>query len=166
MLGLLAGLLAAPAAAGPALQEIQDAPRIREAIEASVDPDTRRNVPRLPRVTIDTTGDVTVVLALRDQADDPQATYAAALDDTLVVLSAVYHSPDAERVTTTTLVGTFAVIGASGRQRELPVLRAALSAQRAAELDWSSIAPEQLPSVVDVWWVHPAFYGREALLGG
>ena len=65
----------------PAVEEMADAPRIRQAIEAAIDSDTRRGAPRLPRVTIDTIGDVTVVLALRNEADDPDATYAAALDD-------------------------------------------------------------------------------------
>src|ERR687887_2202990 len=88
---LAAMLAAAPAAAEPT-EQIGEAPRIRQAIEAAIDPDTRRGVARLPRVTIDATGDATAVLALRNEADDPDATYAAALDDALRVLRAVYHS--------------------------------------------------------------------------
>lgn len=167
VLGLIARLaLPAPTLAGPALQEIEDSPRIRGAIEAILDPDTKRSVPRLPRVSIDTTGDVTVVLALRNEGDDPEATYAAALADTTSVLWAVYHSPEVERITTTTVVGTFAVIGKTERLRELPVLRAVLSAEHAARMDWAQMDWHQLPQLVDLWWVHAAFHGREALLEG
>lgn len=163
---MLAAILAAAPAAAEPTELIAEAPRIRRAIEAAIDPDTRRGVTRLPRVSIDSTGDVTVVVALRDVAEDPDATYAAALGDTLAVLSAVYHSPDVDRVTTATVLGTYAVIGATGRTREQPVLRAVLSAEHAGRLDWGSVEPEQVPQLVDVWWVHAAFHGREDMLGG
>jgi hypothetical protein len=156
---------AASAGAVPASQEITEAPQIRQSVEAAIDPDTRRGVVRLPRVTIDTTGDVTVVVALRDEGEQ-EAIHAAALEDTLRVLSAIYHSSDLERITTATVVGTYTVIGAAGRARELPVLRAVLSAERAAKLDWSTVDPPRLPDLVDVWWMHAGFYGRDALVGG
>jgi hypothetical protein len=162
---LAAMLAAAPAAAEPT-EQIGEAPRIRQAIEVAIDPDTRRGVARLPRVTIDATGDATAVLALRNEADDPEATYAAALDDTLRVLRAIYHSADVDRISIATVVGTFNVIGATGRAREVPVLRAVLSAEHAAQLDWAALGPDEVPQLADVWWVHAGFHGREAMVDG
>ena len=148
--------LASPLAAEPSPPEIQEAPRIRQAIEAAIEPDTRRDVPRLPRVTIDTNGDVTVVLALRDEGA-MEAIRAAARSDTLATLRAVYQSPDADRVTVATVVGTYGIIGSSGRKRELPVLRAVLSAERATQVDWGAVTADQVPELADVWWMHAAF---------
>jgi hypothetical protein len=163
---MLAAMLAvAPAAAEPT-EQIGEAPHIRQAVEAAIDPDTRRGVTRLPRVTLDATGDATVVLALRNEDDDPEATYAAALDDTLRVLRAVYHSADADRISSVTVVGTFNVISATGRARELPVLRAVISAEHAAQLDWAALGPDEVPQLADVWWVHAGFHGREAMVDG
>ena len=162
--GLLAALLAVPAGAAPSGQDITDAPLIRAAVTAAIDPDTKRDAPRLPRVGIDSTGDVTVVFALRDEGE-LGAIRAGAQADALAILSAVYHSPDAHRVTTTTVVGTFSVIGKRDQGRELPVLRAVLTAERAAGLDWDGLAPEQLPEIVDVWWLHAAFGNIGALRG-
>ena len=50
---------------------------IRQAIAAVLDPATKRNAERLPRVTIDPTGDVTVVFALRDEGVSTQSAPAA-----------------------------------------------------------------------------------------
>jgi hypothetical protein len=145
----------APAAQSQVAQ-IVDAPQILQAVGAVLSPDTARDVPRLARATIDTTGDVTVVFALRNEHDDKQAIHTTALADTLAILWAIYHSPDTNHVATTTVVGTYALTGKTGRTRELPVLRAVLSAQRAAQLDWQALSLEQLPQAVDVWWMHAA----------
>jgi len=165
-IGLAACLVAARPAAIEAAETIVEAPRIRQAIEAAIELDTKRGAVRLPRVSIDETGDVTVVVALRDELEDRGATYAAALDDTLAVLRAVYHSPDAGDIRSATVLGTFAVTGATGRTREQPVLRAVLSAGPATNLDWASVEPEALPTLADVWWVHAAFHGRDSMIEG
>lgn len=157
-------LLARLAGAAPAGQEILDAPQIYDAVLAALGPETNRDVPRVARATIDETGDVTVVFALRDEGS-LDAIRATALADTLAALWAVYHAPESDRVTTTTVLGTFAVIGKRGSARETPVLRAVLSADRAATLDWDALAPEQVPAIVDVWWLHAAFTDLAALRG-
>jgi hypothetical protein len=50
---------------------------IRQAIAAVLHPATKRNTERLPQVTIDATGDVTVVFALRDEGVSTQSAPAA-----------------------------------------------------------------------------------------
>jgi hypothetical protein len=152
-----------PAKQGQMAPQIASAPQILQAVSSVLNPDTgRKDVPRLARATIDTTGDVTVVFALRNEHDDKEATRTTALADTLAILWAVYHSPNTDRITTTTVVGTYAIQGKTGRTRELPVLRAVLSAQHAAQLDWKELSMERLPQTVDLWWMHVAMAPRGA----
>ena len=134
---------------------------LRRAIEAVLPPNTGRPAPRLPRVSLDPTGDLTVVLAIRNGPNAP-VIREDALVDTLTILRAVYHAPVASQVRTTTVLGTYAVASATST-RELPVLRAVLSAKHAATLDWTKAKPDQLPHLVDVWWEHPAFAGPTAV---
>ena len=145
-----------PGLAAPPGQGIDDAPQIYEAILASIDPQTNRDAVRVPRVTIGATGDVTAVIALRDEGDDPVALYATALADTLAILRAVYQSPVADRVSTATVIGTYPVKGSRGTVRELPVLRAVLTAGGANRLE-EGVEPESVPRLADAWWVHGAF---------
>jgi hypothetical protein len=146
-----------PALAAPPGQEIADASQLREAIMASIDPQSDRDAVRVPRATVDPSGDVTVVFALRSEGDDPAATHATALADTLAILRAVYQSAEADRVSTATVIGTYPVQGKQGTVRELPVLRAVLSAARANQLDAAELSPEDVPPLLDAWWLHGAF---------
>ena len=56
---------AAAAAAAP-LQQDGDASGLYAALAATLDPSANREVPRLPLVSIDSTGDTTVVFAIRN----------------------------------------------------------------------------------------------------
>jgi hypothetical protein len=141
-------------------QHIEDASGLREAVYRALPLELNREVDdRLPRVTIDANGDVTVVFAMRD-ATDLTTLRQAALEDTLAVLRAVYSSPDAARVTSTTALATFNVIGKRNTAREQPMLRAVVSADSAARL---ALGPNALPSIADAWWLHAALGDMEAL---
>lgn len=137
---------------GVATSTVDDAAVLRQAVESAIAPDTGRGNIRLPSVRIDA-GDATVIVGLRG-GPDLATIRARAADDALLILNALYHSPAAGRVRTTTVVGTFSVTSARGN-REWPVLRVTLSAERAGRLDWSAVTPDRLPSVVDDWWLYP-----------
>src|SRR5579859_7854343 len=129
-------LAAAPAAAQEQTQE----PTVRRAIEDVLDMDTGRDAPRLPRVTLDVaSGDLTVIFAMRRPlADDPAQIVASGTDDVFTILAAAYSSAAAPRIRTATVIGTYAVGGRYERPREIPLVRAVLSADRATTLDWTS----------------------------
>jgi quinohemoprotein ethanol dehydrogenase len=162
---------AAPAPAAPAPAPVQvprgalplaastdDAPILYAAVASSLDPVTNRAAIRLPRVSLDPNGDATVVFAIRNEQDDPAAIRDGAVADTLTVLDSVYQSPEASRVNILTVLGTFPVKGTkSPAPRETPVVRAVLSADKAAQIDWATLTPQALPQVADVWWIHGAF---------
>jgi hypothetical protein len=144
-------LSAAPTAA----QSHADEQTIRQAIEAVLELDTGRQVARLPGVTLDeANGDLTVVFAMRRPlADDPLQIVSSATDDAFTILWATYTSSAAARVRTATVLGTYAVVGRYERPREIPLVRAVLSADRAAQLDWTRTAVVDPHDVLDVWWV-------------
>jgi hypothetical protein len=153
---LLEAMLAVLLASG---QHIRDAPELRETVYRSLPLELNRDVDdRLPRVTIDDGGDLTIVFAMR-HADDIPGVRQAALDDTLAVLRAVYTSPNATRVTSTTVLGTFNVIGKRNTPREQPVLRAVVSPASAQLLTRA----DELPTIADAWWLHAALGDTEAL---
>ena len=141
-------ILPAPTASPDA---VTNATPIRQAITAVLDPATNRNAERLPRVTIDPTGDVTVVFALRDEGIIDAI--ARGMADTLTILKAVYHSLQARQLTAATVLGTYSITGASNRERERAVMRAVLSAHKAAGINWQDTQAQQLPRIVDVWWL-------------
>jgi hypothetical protein len=150
------------AASQPAMSAspaIADAPNILLAVGAVLNPDTKRDVPRMARATIDTSGDATVVFALRNENDNQEAIVTTALADTLAAFWAIYHSPDTAQVTSATVIGTYNVQGKTGSMRELPVLRAVLTANNAAHLNWNAVMPEQVPDIVDDWWIHEKLAG-------
>ena len=132
-----------------------DEAELRATIEAVLDPDTRRGVGRLPSVRLDPTGDLTVVVALRDFGT-LEAIRDGAEEDALAILRAIHESPVAGRVRTTTLIGTFAVTGTRGT-RELRVMRVVLSAERAIGIEWGAVAPADLATVTDLWKLYPPF---------
>lgn len=133
-----------------------DAPRIRETIAHSLDPNLGRKGVRLPRVTINHVGDVTVVFAAKSAPDAPTIRDVA-IQDTLTVLNAVYHSPDVTRITTATVLGTFPVQGKWGSTREQVIIRATLKADRARIIGWDSLQPDELQGAVNGWWLYPTF---------
>ena len=140
----------------PLTARAEEAPELRSALAGAIDPNPTRNTPRLPRVDIDATGDATVMFAIQSADDDADATRAGALADTLAILHAAYASPDAERITSLTVLGTFPFKSTKGKSvREAPVLRAVLSAERAASVNWDALTPEAL----DDWWLQGAFAG-------
>lgn len=125
----------------------------RAAIETILAPDSGRGVPRVPRVTLDPTGDLTVVFAMRDIADDPKAIGAGGLDDMFAILHAAYTTDTVHAIRTATVLGTYAVWGKFGSTRELPLMRATLSAERAGLLDWCYLRPTDLPTIAEDWWM-------------
>jgi len=153
-------LLVAPAPASAQVQSQE--PTVRRAIEAVLEMDTGRDADRLPRVTLDTTsGDLTVVFGMRRPfADDPAQIVASATDDVFTILWAAYSSAAGPRIRTATVIGTYAVAGRYERPREIPLLRAVLSAGRSAALDWSSVASVDPREALDVWWVESELVGQ------
>jgi hypothetical protein len=153
-------LLTTLLSAGPALADPQvDEPTIRQSIESSIELDPGRQVGlvnRLPRVSLEPAqGDLTIVFAMRRPlTDDPRQIVNSAIDDVLTMLWATYASDASLRVRTTTVIGTYAVAGPSQRVREVPLLRAVLSADRARRLDWARFATLDPRDAFDVWWVH------------
>ncbi len=127
---------------------------IRGWIEAAIAPETGRGAIRLPEVWIDDTGDLSVVFALREM-DDLDGFRAAAEEDVFDILKAVYTNPESP-VRTATVLGTYSVTGTRGA-RELRVLRAVLSAERAAEIDWQSARPESLFTAAETYRLYPPF---------
>lgn len=132
----------------------QDEARLRDAVAAAVAPDTDRGGIRLPSVRLDDTGDLTVVLALRER-DDLESFRSAATEDVFQVMRAVYTQTGSP-VRTTTVVGTYPVTGARGT-RELRVLRAVLSAATAGTIAWDQVSPSSLFTAADVYRFYPPF---------
>jgi hypothetical protein len=130
-------------------------PSVRRSIESALEMDSYRDAQRLPRVTLDeANGDLTVIFAMRRPlADDPHQIVASATDDVFTILWAVYTSAAAPRIRTATVLGTYAVVGRYARPREIPLMRAVLSADRATRLDWWNVARIDPREALDVWWV-------------
>ncbi|HEV7661956.1 MAG TPA: hypothetical protein VGQ62_00375 [Chloroflexota bacterium] len=151
LLGLTTLLWAQPVLAD---QQV-DQPAIRAAIESVIELDPGRQVNRLPRVTLDPSqGDLTIVFAMRRPlSDDASQIVASALDDILTLLWATYASDASTQVRTTTVIGTYAVVGRYARAREIPLVRAVLSADRARQLDWAKFATLDPREAFDVWWL-------------
>jgi hypothetical protein len=147
---LLTGVVA-PASAQEQTQE----PTVRRAIESTLDMETGRAARRLPRVTLDSaSGDLTVIFAMRRPlADDPAQIVASATDDVFTILAAAYLSAAAPRIRTATVIGTYAVAGRYERPKEIPLLRAVLSAERSATFDWTTAATADPQDAFDLWWV-------------
>lgn len=136
-------------------QEQTDEPVIREALRSVLEMDTGRGVDRLPRITLDPArGDLTIVFAMRRPlTDDPRQIVASATDDVFSILWATYASADAPRIRTTTVLGTYAVTGRYEHPREVPLLRAVLTSDRAANFDWSNADRLDPSQAFDTWWV-------------
>jgi hypothetical protein len=136
---------------------IDAAAEVRAALAAQLDPDASRPVPRLAEVRMDSSGDTTVVFAIKNADDDAPATRAGALADTFTILRTVYAlAPPG--ITSLTVLGTFPFQGTKGKSvRESPVLRAVLSQASGSQLDWDALSPTDVPAIVDVWWVQAAF---------
>ena len=130
-------------------------PSVRQSIEAALEMDTYRQAARLPRVTLeDTTGDLTVIFAMRRPlVDDPRQIVASATDDVFTILWAAYTSAAAPRIRTATVLGTYAVVGRYERPREIPLMRAVLSAERATRLDWWHVTHIDPRDALDTWWI-------------
>src|SRR4051812_20551531 len=119
---------------------------IQSWIAHAIAPDTGRGAIRLPSVSIDDTGDLSVVIALREE-DDLNAFRAAAEQDVFDVFRAVYNHSDSP-VRTATVVGTYPVAD-TGSPRELRVLRVVLSETHAADLNWELATPLDLFRTAD-----------------
>lgn len=130
-------------------------PSVRQSIEAALEMDTYRQAARLPRVTLEeTTGDLTVIFAMRRPlVDDPRQIVASATDDVFTILWAAYTSAAAPRIRTATVLGTYAVVGRYERPREIPLMRAVLSAERATRLDWWHVTRIDPRDALDTWWI-------------
>ena len=136
-------------------QQLQGDPVVRAAIATVLDMDPGRDVERLPRIDLDPVrGDMTIVFAMRRPlSDDPRQIIASGTDDVFTILWAAYTSGDANRIRTATVLGTYAIVGRYERPRELPLIRAVLSADRASNFDWSQVASVDPSRVLDTWWV-------------
>ena len=149
-------------APGTALAQAEtEEPSVRRSIESALEMDSYRDARRLPRVTLDdSTGDLTVIFAMRRPlADDPRQIVASATDDVFTILWAVYTSAAAPRIRTATVLGTYAVVGRYARPREIPLMRAVLSADRATRLDWWNVDRLDPREAFDVWWVEGELVG-------
>jgi hypothetical protein len=140
--------------AASAQQQI-DEPVVRQAVQSVLELDTYRGVDRLPRITLDASlGDLTIVFAMRrPTVDDPQQVVASAIDDIFTILWATYNSADAPRIRTTTVLGTYAVVGRYENPKEIPLIRAVLTADRAANFDWAHTNLLDPGRAFDTWWV-------------
>src|SRR5438874_10799333 len=141
---------------GPALAQGEtEEPSVRQSIESALEMDSCRQVLRLPRVTLDeASGDLTVIFAMRrPPADDPRQIVASATDDIFTILWAAYTSAAAPRIRTATVLGTYAVVGRYERPREIPLVRAVLSADRATRVDWWNVGRVDPREALDAWWV-------------
>jgi hypothetical protein len=154
--------LALFAAGSARAQEQAQEPTVRRAIEAVLEMDPGRAATRLPRVTLDgASGDLTVIFAMRRPlADDPAQIVASGTDDVFTILAAAYSSAAAPRIRTATVIGTYSVGGRYERPREIPLVRAVLSAERSASLDWTSAATLNPRDAFDVWWVEGELVGQ------
>jgi hypothetical protein len=138
-----------------------DEPVVRRAIESVLEMDAGRQTVRLPRVTLDEAqGDLTVIFAMRRPAsDNPAQIVASATDDVFTILWATYASASASRIRTVTVLGTYAVVGRYSRPREIPLMRAVLTAERAASFDWTTTVTADPRNVLDVWWLEGELSG-------
>lgn len=133
-----------------------DAAELHAAVESTLELDAQRQVPRVPTASIDPSGEATVQFAVRNNGTDPQAVSAAALDDLRTILRTVSQSPDAARITNLTVLGTYPVANEAGMVPESIVLRGAVSAERASQIDWNAVDSQDLGAVLDSLWLHPA----------
>ena len=136
-------------------QQQPEEPSVRQSIESVLEMDAYRDTLRLPRVTLEAaTGDLTIVFAMRRPlVDDPGQIVASATDDIFTILWATYTSAAAPRIRSATVLGTYAVVGRYERPREIPLVRAVLSADRATRIDWWNVARVDPRDAFDVWWV-------------
>ena len=136
-------------------QEQLEEPSVRLSIESALEMDSYREAQRLPRVSLEAAkGDLTVVFAMRRPlTDDPHQIVASATDDVFTILWAAYTSAAAPRIRTATVLGTYAVVGRYERPREIPLLRAVLSAERATRLDRWNVTRLDPREAFDAWWV-------------
>jgi hypothetical protein len=150
-MALVLTLVARPVYADQQVEE----PTVRQSIQSVLEMETWRQADRLPRVTLDPArGDLTIVFAMRRPlSDDPHQIVNSATDDVFTILWATYTSAAASHIRTTTVLGTYAVVGRYERPREIPLVRAVLSADRASNFDWANAATLNPESAFDVWWV-------------
>jgi hypothetical protein len=156
--------VAPPSVAGatPAGASVED-PELYALVADALPPGTHRAAPRLATVTVDEAGQATVIFAIRSEAGDAEATRAGGISDALTTLRTIYAAPAGPQLTSLTVLGTFPFQGTKGKSvREGVVLRAVLSAERAAEVDWDQLTPADL----DVWWMQEAFARAESTLDG
>jgi alcohol dehydrogenase (cytochrome c) len=139
------------------------APDLMAAVSQTLDLDTGRDTLRLPRVNIDQDGEATVQFALRSEGGDPGAVQEGGMDDLLKILRAIHQSTDAGHITNTTVLGTYPVERKGGVAPETVVLRAVVSAEKAAQIDWDALTPQDLPNALEIFWEHPALAGNTEL---
>lgn len=146
-------------------QEQTDEPIVRQSVQSVLEMDTFRNADRLPRISLDAArGDLTIVFGMRrPMSDDPQQIVASATDDVFTILWAAYTSGDAWRIRTTTVLGTYAVVGRYEHPKEIPLVRAVLTADRAANFDWASAYRLDPGRVLDTWWVEGELTAQSGL---
>lgn len=127
---------------------------LKSRIEAALPAATGRGGSRFTLIALDVNGALTVIYKV--EAEPTLTTLRdAAIADQLILLRAIFGRPPIASVRTATIVGTYAISkGAS--TRELPIVMATVTANRAQHIDWANVQPGQLPALVQVWWLHPA----------
>jgi hypothetical protein len=165
--GFVALLLLLMTPLSASAQEV-DMPTIRQSIESVLEMETWRDAERLPRVTLNqATGDVTVVFGIRRPvADDARQIVGGATDDIFTILWATYSSSMAGQIRSATVLGTYAVVGRYDHPKEIPLIRAVLSANRATNFDWSHLYTYDPRDVLDTWWVDGELVGDDHVSGG
>lgn len=139
----------------------EDDQELYQVAASALDLDATPGAPRVARTTIDPNGEATVVFAVRNPSDDLEAMRVAAEQDALSIMRSVYESPMGGAVDTATVLGTFPVEGKRGSARETIVLRATLTSERAAEVNWAQVDATSLASSANVWWLHPGLLGED-----
>jgi hypothetical protein len=104
-----------------------------------------------------------VQFALRSEGGDPGAVQEGGMDDLLKILRAIHQSTDAGHIANTTVLGTYPVERKGGVAPETVVLRAVVSAEKAAQIDWDALTPQDLPNALEIFWEHPALAGNTEL---
>jgi hypothetical protein len=141
-----------------AADQPNDADALYATLAATLTPGTDRPAPRLAQVSIDASGDATVLFGIQNQSDDPNQIRDGALADAFVIFKTVYTSASAPRISSVTVLGSFPFRGTKGSSvRDSPVLRAVLSAPRAASINWDDLDASGLQGMLDTLWIQSAF---------
>jgi hypothetical protein len=130
---------------------VQDRPLslpVEQSVTRALDEDAMRTPGRLIGAKTTGWGDVTVEFVVTDEGS-VQASRAAAMNDALAIVRAIYKAPDL-RPFNVTVLGV--ALQTSAKNDYAPVLYAALPADRVVGRDWTGVAQEDLAVLGAVRW--------------